>query len=545
MREYWLNFKFLIDTELMKSQNIVYTSYYQPSVITQNNFELTYSYAGDDERIKSVLKQNGTIINTSYYFGDYEKDNTAGTTRHLHYVSNGSSIIAIVERIGTTDTYHYTYTDYLGSILTVTSSAGAIEHEQNFDAWGRSRNATSWAYTSIPTPPVWLYRGYTGHEHIPQMGIINMNGRLYDPVLARMLSPDNHVQMPDYMQNYNRYSYALNNPLKYTDPDGEAIVVPILIGAAIGVLTNGVENWVNHRPFFRGGFRAAVMGGISGAVSYGIGQVVGNFVAEKAVSKLGGEVVRGMMHGMAGEVFSLYNGGKPGAGFLSGALSSAVGSLTGGPISKMSKPLRGVSSIVIGGLTGGIGARIAGGKFTDGFRQGAITSGLNHGIHAGYFGKNIAMASITGRLRHVTGPEARGYFWNFSGVAVAGLQVQPEAINILRGTEKGTWLAGGSLAAAAGFDVSTAVGSTQYYYRGNKNEINSTTFNGFYQGINLAVSFGVDFGFSASIAYSSLKSFKPFTIPISGSLGFGVPVPGTIFCGSAVPLGYSHFYKIW
>ncbi|MFZ1526144.1 MAG: SpvB/TcaC N-terminal domain-containing protein, partial [Saprospiraceae bacterium] len=247
-----------------QTQNIAYTSYYQPSVITQNNFELTYSYAGDDERIKSVLKQNGTIINTRYYFGDYEKDITSGTTRHLHYVSNGSSVIAIVERVGSTDTYHYTYTDYLGSILTVTSSAGVIEHEQNFDAWGRSRNATSWAYTSIPTPPVWLYRGYTGHEHIPQMGIINMNGRLYDPVLGRMLSPDNHVQMPDYTQNYNRYSYALNNPLRYTDPDGE-ILVPILIGAAIGLLTNGVENLVNHRPFFAGGFKAAVMGGISGA----------------------------------------------------------------------------------------------------------------------------------------------------------------------------------------------------------------------------------------------------------------------------------------
>jgi RHS repeat-associated protein len=49
----------------------------------------------------------------------------------------------------------------------------------------------------------------------------NMNGRLYDPVIGRFFSPDNFVQMPECTQGYNRYSYALNNPLKYTDPTGE------------------------------------------------------------------------------------------------------------------------------------------------------------------------------------------------------------------------------------------------------------------------------------------------------------------------------------
>jgi hypothetical protein len=48
-----------------------------------------------------------------------------------------------------------------------------------------------------------------------------MNGRLYDPLVGRFLSPDPFVQIPDYTQNLNRYSYCLNNPLKYTDPSGE------------------------------------------------------------------------------------------------------------------------------------------------------------------------------------------------------------------------------------------------------------------------------------------------------------------------------------
>jgi RHS repeat-associated protein len=64
-------------------------------------------------------------------------------------------------------------------------------------------------------------RGFTGHEHLPEFNLINMNGRVYDPILGRFLSPDNYIQLPDYTQSLNRYSYALNNPLIFTDPTGE------------------------------------------------------------------------------------------------------------------------------------------------------------------------------------------------------------------------------------------------------------------------------------------------------------------------------------
>ena len=63
--------------------------------------------------------------------------------------------------------------------------------------------------------------GFTIHEHYDVFGIINMNGRCYDPWLGRMLSPDNYVQAAGYSQNYNRYSYCINNPLIFTDPTGE------------------------------------------------------------------------------------------------------------------------------------------------------------------------------------------------------------------------------------------------------------------------------------------------------------------------------------
>jgi len=63
--------------------------------------------------------------------------------------------------------------------------------------------------------------GYAGHEMIPEFNLINMNGRIYDPQLCRFLAPDRFVQAPGNPQSFNRYSYCLNNPLKYVDPSGE------------------------------------------------------------------------------------------------------------------------------------------------------------------------------------------------------------------------------------------------------------------------------------------------------------------------------------
>ena len=88
--------------------------------------------------------------------------------------------------------------------------------EASYDAWGKQ---------TIKLNKIGLQWGYTGHEMLNDFDIINMNGRLYNPVLGRFLSPDNLVQMPDNAQRYNRYSYCLNNPLKYTNPSGKAFVI--------------------------------------------------------------------------------------------------------------------------------------------------------------------------------------------------------------------------------------------------------------------------------------------------------------------------------
>jgi len=107
---------------------------------------------------------------------------------------------------------YYLHTDNLGSIQAITNESKTLISKYYYTPWGGRVLLSGVNITD---------RGYTFHEHLTEFGLINMNGRVYDPVLARFLSPDPYIQTPDYTQNFNRYSYCLNNPFKYTDPSGE------------------------------------------------------------------------------------------------------------------------------------------------------------------------------------------------------------------------------------------------------------------------------------------------------------------------------------
>ena len=109
---------------------------------------------------------------------------------------------------------------HLGTITHL--KTGSTITEFSFDAWGRRRDKDDWSYTLTSEPTLFADRGFTSHEFLADFNLYNMNGRLYDPVVGRFLSPDPFIQDPSFSQSYNRYSYALNNPLKYTDPTGES-----------------------------------------------------------------------------------------------------------------------------------------------------------------------------------------------------------------------------------------------------------------------------------------------------------------------------------
>jgi len=129
-----------------------------------------------------------------------------------------------------------------------------------------------------------------------------MNGRLYDPLVGRFLSPDNYVQDPSFTQNFNRYGYCWNNPLRYTDPDGEWI--HIVVGAVVGGAINlGIKAYQGKIDSWGDGFMAFGIGAAAGAVGAATGGAA--FAAAGAAALGAGGFLAGVAGGMVGSAASM------------------------------------------------------------------------------------------------------------------------------------------------------------------------------------------------------------------------------------------------
>ena len=119
----------------------------------------------------------------------------------------------------------YLHYDALNSVDLITDGYGLVVERRSYDTWGKQRKVT-WR-TDDPRDVIQqaiTNRGYTGHEEITEVGLVHMNGRVYDQELGRFISPDPIIQAPYVTNSFNRYSYVMNNPLKYTDPSGFRLV---------------------------------------------------------------------------------------------------------------------------------------------------------------------------------------------------------------------------------------------------------------------------------------------------------------------------------
>ncbi len=151
------------------------------------------------------------------------------------------------------------HTDHLGSIESITAwgdTTASLASDDtgkpslySYDPWGERRNPLTWVGKPVTTdaggPDGTASRGFTGHEMMDRLGLVHMNGRIYDPLIGRMLSADPIVQFSGNLQSYNRYSYVYNSPLSNTDPSGHIIVaaVPLagilLAGGGVTILVAG------------------------------------------------------------------------------------------------------------------------------------------------------------------------------------------------------------------------------------------------------------------------------------------------------------------
>lgn len=296
-----------------------------------------FVYGPDMQRWKSTTYNNGAVEKTTFYDTDYDKviDKDGNTTEFIYVDDN---VMMLRKNNGYSLPYIVTK-DVLGSVVSIYGGDGKQVFSATYDAWGKQ---------TVTMNKIGFIRGYCGHEMLNDYQIINMNGRLYDPVLGRFLSPDNYVQTPDFSQNYNRYSYCLNNPLKYTDPSGE--FWNLIIGAAIG----GVFNWITHGCQFNAkGLGYFTTGALAGSVGAGI-------ASGTSVAMAGGNFWSGFA-GLANGISS--------TGFWAGAVTSASSGFAGGFLSGMGNSLvegknigksltsgflMGAEDALIGGISGGI-----------------------------------------------------------------------------------------------------------------------------------------------------------------------------------------------
>ena len=390
-------------------------------------------------------------IETTLYLGAYERENHTTRANELanpvlvktvHRHSLGGGMIYTRTLGGSEPGTKLTNVlkDHLGStdaLLVGTWNGSTFANQSierlSFDAWGERRDAnTQISYRATDTDPFRSSakdhdRGYTGHEQLDDSGLIHMNGRIYDPELGRFLSPDPVVQIPEYSQNFNRYSYVLNNPLNATDPSGFSFIskafskigsfikenwrtIVVIAVAAVLTLTPGGQAFIAGiagalfpTAVAAGGLSGlaatgAVIGGITGGLSAGLnGGNLGDVLRGVAVGGISGAITGSLLHGMEGAAeasgqfldkaahvaghgvvggaSNVALGGK----FQDGFLSAAAGAYASWTIMKNSTIASTIASngfgrTALASVVGGTTSVLGGGKFANG----AYTAAFQH-----------------------------------------------------------------------------------------------------------------------------------------------------------------------
>ncbi len=183
-----------------------------------------FSYGPDGNRWRQVARHGTTTETTTYAGGLFEKVTVAGQTTWRHYVpAPGGTAVHLRHGNGAAAETRFLTLDHLGSTDRVVDANGKLIVAESFAALGARRRPT---WTGTPTAAdlakiaASTRDGFTGHEMLDNLGLVHMNGRVYDPEIGRFISADPYVTLPYDGQGLNRYAYTLNNPLAFTDPSG-------------------------------------------------------------------------------------------------------------------------------------------------------------------------------------------------------------------------------------------------------------------------------------------------------------------------------------
>ena len=260
--------------------------------------------------------------------------------------------------------FHYR----LGSLVRTTSETGAVFNNMDFAAYGARCNHLTG--TGSGAAPSLTTRGFTGHEHVDAVGVIHMNGRIYDPALGRFLQVDPFIQDPENPQSWNAYTYVFNNPLRYTDPSGMlGVEERQWLGAIVAIVAIAAgQSWISQATFSSSlmanaalvGMYAAA-GAASGAISTQslrgglLGAMTSVMTAGMGISMGANPALRIGMMALTGGVMARLQGGDFGSAFLSAGLIAAFMPSVGRIVNDLSRTL--------------VGALVGGGDFRVEWRQ--------------------------------------------------------------------------------------------------------------------------------------------------------------------------------
>ncbi|MDH0868219.1 RHS repeat-associated core domain-containing protein [Mitsuaria sp. GD03876] len=236
-----------------KYKTLTYTDFDRVETAQARDGGINYAWAYDESEFR-IKESRATWQGTRtlwYLHPDavgglgYEMETAGGSTSHRHFLSIGGQAIGVIvsdaalpalnsqqTAPSSVDTLainkvEYWHQDYQGSLMATTDHAGAVTARYAYDPFGQRRqtdgNFDTWGSLLIDWRAdvnAGTSRGFTGHEHRDDVGLINMNGRIYDGRAGLFLQADPLLQDRFNTQNYSAYSYVFNNPLNTVDPSG-------------------------------------------------------------------------------------------------------------------------------------------------------------------------------------------------------------------------------------------------------------------------------------------------------------------------------------
>jgi len=240
---------------------------------------VTYTYDGDGRRVKKD-QVSGSTYDKLYWYGAgaevLAETDLTGALPDEYIFFNGKRIA----RRKSTDEVNYYFADHLGSSRVVTNATGQILDDADFYPFGGERVVVSSSGNNYK---------FTGEERDPESGTDYFNARQYAYTLGRFLQPDefeggpidafssNDPLLPGPLpyadisnpQSLNKYPYAYNNPLSYTDPTGHCpLCVSALVGALVGAAAEtGRELYLGEPLNAKNITGAAVAGAIVGGTA--------------------------------------------------------------------------------------------------------------------------------------------------------------------------------------------------------------------------------------------------------------------------------------